>query len=119
MSITRIRAWACGLRMKQTCSVPGSTMSSVKLPFPVMSRGSSLRFTLEPNARPVGAVVDMTPPSLSGNVSRPVFRHARRNGILLQRQLVRGGLNGLDDVVVTRTAAQHAFECLADLLGIG
>src|SRR5438876_3584970 len=46
-------AWACGLRTMTTCSRPGSIMSSTYVAVPVMSRGSSRRFTRAPRAREI------------------------------------------------------------------
>src|SRR5262245_51801759 len=48
-SMPRISAWACGLRTKQACSVPGSLMSSTKRPRPMSSGRSSRRATRAPN----------------------------------------------------------------------
>src|SRR6516164_118695 len=43
-----MRAWACGLRRKQACSVPGTQTSSTYRPFPRSSRSSSTRNMLRP-----------------------------------------------------------------------
>ncbi len=48
VSIERIAARAKGLRTKQACSIPGSEMSSTKVPWPVSSRASSTRLMRVP-----------------------------------------------------------------------
>src|SRR2546428_11515716 len=52
-SMAGILAWACGLRTRTTCSRPGGTTSSTYVAVPVMSRGSSRRFTRAPRAREI------------------------------------------------------------------
>src|SRR3546814_871932 len=73
-------------------------MSSVKRPWPVRKRKSSLRLTLAPIP-----------------VSGP------ESGMVLPLHARGGRLDGLDDVVITRAAADVALQPLADLvfLGIG
>jgi hypothetical protein len=48
VSMLLILACACGERMKWACFMPGTTMSSVYRPLPVMNRLSSLRATRAP-----------------------------------------------------------------------
>src|SRR5688572_29245336 len=47
-SIETMRACACSLRRNATCSTFAACRSSTKLPRPVSSRGSSVRFTRAP-----------------------------------------------------------------------
>src|SRR3546814_14058592 len=98
LSMPLILAWACGERTKSAWTCPGRSMSSVKRPWPVRKRKSSLRLTLAPIP-----------------VSGP------ESGMVLPLHARGGRLDGLDDVVITRAAADVALQPLADLvfLGIG
>src|SRR3546814_9003114 len=71
-------------------------MSSVKRPWPVRKRKSSLRLTLAPIP-----------------VSGP------ESGMVLPLHARGGRLDGLDDVVITRAAADVALQPLADLVFLG
>src|SRR3979411_2051371 len=44
----RMSAWGCGLRTKQQCNTPGTTMSSTKRPRPRSKASSSIRETRDP-----------------------------------------------------------------------
>src|SRR5258708_6595720 len=88
-----IRAWAYGLRTISRCSMPGSFTSSMKLPRPRTSRGSSLRF------------IEWPRPLTSGIFTSRFGRHG-----------VGRHLHGLDDVDVAGAAAQVARDAPADLV---
>ena len=77
VSIETILACASGLRRIAPCSMPGSWMSSVKLPWPRMKRASSLRLT-GPYA--------VCPRRVTGSVIRrpPRSRRCRRACLLAQ-----------------------------------
>src|SRR5215210_6425721 len=92
-SMLVIFAWAKGLRRNERCSIPGSLMLSVHVAWPVTSAGSSLRGT--------------PPPTYFSGASVTTYPLLRRR---------RGLLDGLDDVLVARAAAQVALEALPDLL---
>ncbi len=62
VSIRVIRAWASVERTNAAWSIPGTTMSSVKRPLPVISGGSSLRRIRRPTKAPFGLVSLMLPP---------------------------------------------------------
>src|SRR5918997_715644 len=82
-------------------SIPGNLMLSVQLARPVTRDGSSLRGT-PPPTNFSGASVTCAPPL--GSRGRLPVR------VLLDE------LDGLDDVLVARAAAEVAFETLPDLL---
>src|SRR3989442_10827592 len=97
-----MRACATGLRANAAYAVPWRTKSSMKWPWPVMSRGSSRRWVLAPTSW----VTAMSVPSRR-DLGLPGRRAAHSPG---------GGLHCLDDVHVTRAPAHDAFEAPADLI---
>src|SRR5690606_20531287 len=91
-----------GLRTMATCTMLGSWMSSVYVPDPVISRGSSLRLSRAPMPATGTCVTPSPAASIRGRAS------------LLQ--LAGGVLHRPDDVVVARAAAEDPFQPAADLL---
>src|SRR3712207_5402275 len=83
------------------CTIPGSLMLSTQLACPVTRFGSSLRGTPPPTYRSAASVT-LSPPlgSRRGLLAHSGLRH----------------LDGLDDVLVARAAAQVALEPFPDLL---
>src|SRR5437773_10476223 len=102
MSMLLIRACANGLRTKAACAAPWRVKSSMKWPWPVISRGSSRRWSLAPTSW-------VTAMSVASGGDRGLLarRAAHRPG---------GGLDGFDDVDVAGTPAEIAFEAPADLV---
>src|SRR5262245_26057634 len=91
VSIDLMRACAYGERTTARCAMPGRTMSSVYLAWPVMSRGSSRRLMPDPKMRDAMAV-------------------------LLSARHLRGGVGDRgDDVLVAGAAAEVALDSVADL----
>ena len=71
-----IRACANGLRTNAMCSMPGSTMLSVQLVWPVSSRASSLRGRALPSSGAGGLGVGghgVTPASAARRTARTMF----------------------------------------------
>src|SRR6266478_3669812 len=94
-----MRACAKGLR---TNAAPWRVKSSMKWPWPVISRGSSRRWILAPTSW-------VTAISVASRGDR---------GLLCRRAAHRlgGGLRGLDDVHVAGTPAQVPFESSPDVV---
>src|SRR2546430_640239 len=113
VSIDRIRAWANGLRRMAMCSIPGNFTSSTYVPLPRMKRSSSFRLTEWPTPRISVASVAMSDPSSA--------RRAGGFGGLLVLHGPPRGLDGLDDVHVTRAPAEVAGDRPPDVVlgGIG
>src|SRR5215213_2090232 len=88
--------------MNTACSIPGSLMLSVQFARPVTKAGSSLRGT-PPPTNFSGAWVTCVPPLESRVLGHLIL-------VLLDQ------LDGLDDVLVARAAAQVPFETLPNLL---
>src|SRR5919108_2994124 len=103
VSIPRIRACAWVLRTTCMKSIPGSVRSSMKLPVPVTSSGSSRRLT----GAPISWEIAISFPSSTN-------RSGSFDGLPGGHHL-RGRLDGLDDVVVTGAAAQIALQPQPDL----
>ena len=113
-SIEVIRACASGERTNAACSMPGSAMSSTKLPRPWISGGSSLRRMRRPTWWPFSRPLSLghAPAPLAASscaASRPASE-TPGSGTSPRRLQLRGVLHRLDDVVVARAAAQVAGE---------
>src|SRR5262249_42659075 len=99
-SMFLILACAYGLRTMSRCSIPGSLRSSMNLPRPRTSRGSSLRF------------IEWPRPLTSG-----ILTSCRDGGRLVGAVHGCGrGLDRLDDVHVAGAAAQIAGDAPADFV---
>ena len=75
-----IKAWAWSLRRSATCNAPATMRSSVKVPRPVSSRGSSTRLTRAPMSE-----------TAAGD-GAPLLHEAARTNVLARREFARGDL---------------------------
>src|SRR6266536_1783420 len=105
----RIRAWAIGLRRIAMCSIPGSRMSSMKVPLPRIRRSSSLRLTLWPRPRISSASVAICLPPSARDGGGFGFDGVRSHGPAR-------GLDGLHDVHVARAPANVAGDRPSDVV---
>src|SRR5690242_5832101 len=99
VSMLRILPWATSLRRKARCSIPGSLMSSTYVALPWMRRGSSRRL--------------MRSPTSFGRIGRSI--------VVIALSLLCRVLDGIDDVLVARAAAEVPADALPNLglAGVG
>src|ERR687893_2843156 len=146
VSIELIFACATGLRTTARCNIPGSTMLSVQVVRPVISRASSLRRRALPTSRSGASVVGRSStavivpprwrssarcptvlcPLLSSRARSRLTDHVRSGrGVDVGRgdvpvggaaHLTGGLLHRADDVLVAGAAAEVALDALADLV---
>src|ERR1700694_4784617 len=103
-SMLLIRACAYGLRTISRCSMPGSFTSSIKLPRPRTSRGSSLRF------------IEWPRPLTSGILTSSFDPRGHARGRIGSGHGGGRHLHRLDDVGVAGAAAQVARDAPADFI---
>src|SRR5579875_133224 len=108
--IEMILAWPCGLRAKAMWSMPSSLKSSTKCPRPWINSGSSLRLIRSPR---IFVAMNHLNHAASGWVAPAEAEWP------LSAAVLNGPFNRFDDVLVSRAAAEVAFERMSDFLTRG